>query len=135
MVLICEQCMALPRAIGLTSGVFSALLNGSTSQYQMCGSFTTPDDEGYLSKAGKVGNLVGTVFSAFSDKRLKKNIKKVGRKNGLNIYEFEYLWSPDKYVGYIAQEVEKLFIKLSEKLKDLSMVNLWGNKWLIFWGN
>ena len=118
-----EQRMALPRAIGLTSGVFSPLLSGSTSQTSNVGSFTTPDNEGYLSKAGKVGNLVGTVFSAFSDKRLKKNIKKVGRKNGLNIYEFEYLWSPDKYVGYIAQEVEKLFPKAVGEIKGFKYVN------------
>ena len=27
----------------------------------------------------------------------------------LNVYAYEYLWSPIKFVGFIAQEVEKLY--------------------------
>ena len=44
-----------------------------------------------------------------SDKTLKKNIKyKSKSKSGLNIYEFEYNWSPQKYTGVMAQEVKKV---------------------------
>ena len=44
-----------------------------------------------------------------SDKRLKKNIKyKSKSKHGYNIYEFEYTWSPQRYTGVMAQEVEKV---------------------------
>jgi len=47
--------------------------------------------------------------AATSDKRLKKNIKyKSKSKSGLNIYEFEYNWSPQKYIGVMAQEVKKV---------------------------
>ena len=115
-----QQRMALPQALNMYSGLYTPLLSSNRSS--STGGFTTPDDEGYLSKAGKVANLIGTAMS-FSDKRLKKNIKKVGRKNGLNIYEFEYLWSPDKYVGYIAQEVEKLFPKAVGEIKGFKYVN------------
>jgi hypothetical protein len=49
-----------------------------------------------------------------SDKNVKKNIVKIGEKNGINIYEFEY--KTDKYpelpkgkqIGVIAQEVEHI---------------------------
>jgi len=44
-----------------------------------------------------------------SDRRLKKNIKyKSKSKSGLNVYEFEYNWSPQKYIGVMAQEVKKV---------------------------
>ena len=52
---------------------------------------------------------LGSVASAFiSDERLKENIEKVGFYKGLNVYEYNYLWSPVKWVGFIAQEVEKI---------------------------
>ena len=52
---------------------------------------------------------LGSVASAFiSDERLKENIEKVGSYKGLNVYEYNYLWSPVKWVGFIAQEVEKI---------------------------
>ena len=52
---------------------------------------------------------LGSVASAFiSDERLKENIEKVGSYKGLNVYEYNYLWSPTKWVGFIAQEVEKI---------------------------
>ena len=57
-----------------------------------------------LGGAAKAGAFGGT-----SDRRLKKNIKyKSKSKSGLNIYEFEYNWSPQKYTGVMAQEVKKV---------------------------
>ena len=51
----------------------------------------------------------GGIFGGTSDKRLKKNIKyKSKSKSGLNVYEFEYNWSPQKYTGVMAQEVKKI---------------------------
>jgi len=73
--------------------------------------------QGYGAKMAALGSIVGGAASggfseggAFgSDKRLKKNIKyKSKSKSGLNIYEFEYNWSPQKYTGVMAQEVKKV---------------------------
>ena len=55
-----------------------------------------------------------TAIALASDKNVKKNIVKIGEKNGINIYEFDY--KTDKYpelptgkqVGVIAQEVEHI---------------------------
>ena len=44
---------------------------------------------------------------ALSDKRLKRDIKKVGKLNGFNLYRFKYLWDDVMRLGFIAQEVEK----------------------------
>lgn len=51
----------------------------------------------------------GGMMAFLSDRRLKTNIEKVGEKIGLPLYEFEYLWSPQKFIGFMADEVEKLY--------------------------
>jgi len=44
-----------------------------------------------------------------SDSRLKTNIKKVGEKDGVNIYKFNYKGKDGLYEGVMAQEVEKVY--------------------------
>lgn len=42
----------------------------------------------------------------WSDSRLKRNAELIGRlDNGLNLYRYNYSWSPRLYVGVMAQEV------------------------------
>jgi len=63
---------------------------------------------GYGAKMKAVGDIAAAGISK-SDRRLKKNIKyKSKSKSGLNVYEFEYNWSPQKYTGVMAQEVKKV---------------------------
>ena len=67
----------------------------------------------YGSQMAALGSILGGAVSnpstKLSDKTLKKNIKyKSKSKSGLNIYEFEYNWSPQKYIGVMAQEVKKV---------------------------
>lgn len=54
-------------------------------------------------------SMMGGAFSMFSDKRLKTNIEKVERVNGVNVYEFDYIdksLGDGRYRGVMAQEVE-----------------------------
>ena len=45
----------------------------------------------------------------FSDKRLKENIKRVGKTDdGLNVYTYNYKGNPLRHMGVMAQEVEKV---------------------------
>ena len=63
---------------------------------------------GYGAKMKAIGDIAAAGISK-SDRRLKKNIKyKSKSKSGLNVYEFEYNWSPQKYTGVMAQEVKKV---------------------------
>ena len=63
---------------------------------------------GYGARMGMLGNLGGSAIMA-SDKTLKENIVKVGQSPlGFNIYEWNYLWSPERFRGVIAQEVQKI---------------------------
>lgn len=63
-------------------------------------------------ESGGLGGLIKTgasIAGLFSDARLKENIEKVGEKNGFTLYAFNYLWSPIRYIGVMAQEVKKKF--------------------------
>ena len=63
------------------------------------------DMQGYGAKMNAVGNIA----TMFSDKTLKENIVKVGQSpSGFNVYEWNYLWSPERFRGVIAQEVQKI---------------------------
>ena len=69
--------------------------------------------QGYGSGMNSLGNLgaaaMPSIISALSDKTLKENIVKVGQSpSGFNIYEWNYLWSPERFRGVIAQEVQKI---------------------------
>ena len=63
-----------------------------------------------------MGQIAGIASMFMSDERLKENITKVGAFNGLNLYEFNYIWSPEKFIGFMAQEVERV---VPEAVKEL----------------
>lgn len=68
-------------------------------------------------KTGGFGNL-------FSDIRLKKNIKKINtRPDGLNVYEFEYIWGGGRQVGLMAQEVQGVYPDAVSESGGYLMVN------------
>ena len=56
---------------------------------------------------GNIMQGIGSVMPTPSDRRLKKNIQKVGEIGGTNIYRYDYLWDEDGTgrVGVMAQEV------------------------------
>lgn len=47
---------------------------------------------------------IGSMALAFSDRRLKTNIKKIGNVKGVNIYSYDYLWG-EPAIGVMADEV------------------------------
>lgn len=60
------------------------------------------------SKMGGLGQLgsAGASIYALSDEGVKENIKPMGKENGHNVYEFNYIGKPDnRFIGVIAQEV------------------------------
>lgn len=56
-----------------------------------------------------IGSTIAGIAGAFSDKRLKTDIEKVGEENGLNRYSFRFKGDPTRFIGVMAQEVKKLF--------------------------
>lgn len=71
------------------------------------------------------GGKLGTGFGdMFSDIRLKKNIKQIGtRSDGLNVYEFEYIWGGGRQVGLMAQEVQGVYPDAVSESGGYLMVN------------
>jgi hypothetical protein len=52
-----------------------------------------------------IAGAVASNPAVFSDRRLKRNIVRVGQTlGGLALYEFEYLWSKVRHIGVMAQE-------------------------------
>ena len=84
------------------------LLSGSTTTGSGTSSGTTKTYDPW-GTASNVLNAAGTAMMAFSDRRLKTDVEKIGeREDGLGVYAFRYLWSPVRYIGVMAQEVLKV---------------------------
>jgi hypothetical protein len=65
---------------------------------------------GNNSTMGGLFGLGSAAITAFSDRRLKRGIKAVARMlNGLVLYSFEYVWGGGRCLGYLADEVRKLY--------------------------
>lgn len=77
------------------------------------------------STAGAIASTVGGLASIFSDRRLKRDIVKIGEEaDGLGIYEFRYLTSVKRVVGYMADEIAKLRPQaLGPKISGYATVN------------
>lgn len=106
--LYAQQQQAPINGLGAIGGLLGALpqSGGSVSN-------GSSQSSGSSSTGGTAGNLISTaasLYSLFSDKRLKKNIKHIGEENGFPLYEFTYRHDPkeQKYIGVMAQDVEKI---------------------------
>jgi|GEM_PF-6587431 len=83
------------------SGLVGQQYQNQLGQYQA-------DQQRASANAGALGSLGGAMLMK-SDIRLKTDIVKVGENDGLNVYEYRYLWDKPGTVrrGYMAQEVMK----------------------------
>lgn len=58
---------------------------------------------------GAIFGGLGGAFGGFSDRRLKTDIIAIGKAdNGLTIYRYRYVDSPEFHLGFMADEVEKV---------------------------
>lgn len=66
----------------------------------------------------------GAMAWAMSDRRLKRNIKRIGTwANGLAVYAYQYIWSDEPQVGFMADEVEKLHPHAVKRFGEYLAVN------------
>lgn len=83
----------------------SSVLNAQTQTY-----INTQDS--FLSDLGGLMGGAASLYTAFSDRRLKENIKEVGvdQRTALTLYEFNYKDRPQtKFIGVMADEVELVY--------------------------
>jgi hypothetical protein len=86
----------------------------------------------YNSQIGGLSNLGLGAAMYYSDRRLKKNIHKLGEwANGINLYSFTYFWGEDA-IGLMAEEVEKVFPYAVSTLHGFQVINygelLWADE-------
>jgi hypothetical protein len=67
---------------------------------------------------GMLGAGLGSLGSLFSDRRLKRDIVKVGEDANGNIYHFKYIWSDEVYEGRMADELAQIKPDAVEVTKD-----------------
>lgn len=109
-----------PNLVGAADASYNAALNQYNANQAQQGGFL--GGLGSIAGAGigyglgglpgvGLGSQIGAgIGGLFSDRRLKKDIKIIGQAdNGLNIYAFRYISGGPVQIGYMAQEVEKLF--------------------------
>ncbi len=71
-------------------------------------------NQNYQARVGQQNALMSGLFSlgsagiGASDRRLKRDIKRVGTMaNGLPVYEYRYVWGRKRHIGVMAQDVLK----------------------------
>ena len=86
--------------------------------------------EGSMGKASAQGQMGSSLMSmggqmfASSDIRIKENLKYIREHiPGINVYEFNYINSAKKFIGVIAQEVEKVMPEAVKEINGIKHVN------------
>lgn len=95
---------------GQTGGANSPdIMSAFNNQYQGQLNSANAQNASNNQTEGEAASLAAMyAMYAFSDKRLKSDIKKVGEMDdGPNIYTFKYKGSPKSHIGVMAQELQK----------------------------
>lgn len=99
----------LEGAAGIQTNIYQGSKSAAASA-QSAATQAAANDGGF---GGIIGTVAGGLISKlpmFSDRRIKKDITVVGtRSDGINVYTFEYVWGGPRHVGYMADEVERLY--------------------------
>lgn len=104
--------LSLLQALGSLYGYNPALFTGQTTSGTSSGTSTgtTKENPGLLGSIGQGAQAVGSLASLFSDVRLKDDISLIStRSDGLGVYDYRYVWSPDRHTGLMAQEVASVY--------------------------
>lgn len=71
-----------------------------------------------------IGAVAGGLLGYFSDRRLKRDIKRVGTlDNGLGVYSYRYVWGGPTTIGVMADEVRKVKPHAVFRVGDYDAVN------------
>lgn len=104
---------------GLNSGAASAaqvagqLGANATGMFGQQASYKNAQDRLAIEEGsalvGALGSLAGAGVTKFSDRRLKRNVREIGRDpRGFGWYEFDYVWGGDREIGVMADEVARV---------------------------
>lgn len=60
------------------------------------------------SGSGKSSNGIFSSIPIFSDRRLKRAVRRVGSIQGVPVYSFKYLWGRRRHIGVMAQDIARI---------------------------
>lgn len=70
---------------------------------------------------GAIGSMAGMFFS---DRRLKRNVVRVGeRADGLGVYQWDYVWGGPRMTGVMADEVRRKYPRAVTRINGYDAVN------------
>ena len=75
-----------------------------------------------MSQAGTMMALM-KMASTMSDIRVKENISVIGHLKMLPVYLFNYIWSPERHIGFMAQDVEEVMPEAVGEIYGIKTVN------------
>lgn len=116
-------------ALGQASGMSQGQLSAQSSTYNNIGNLGLGVYNGQLNAYGQQLGMIGTLAGAgmgmaMSDRRFKKHIRALAtRRDGLRVYEFEYVWGGGKQIGMMADEVAKVYPQAVIELGGIQMVD------------
>lgn len=85
---------------------------------------TNPNPGNTVGGFGDLLSGAAAAWTAFSDRRLKRNIVKIGTTSaGLPVYSFNYINSPVTQIGVMADEAEQMFPNAVSEYKGYKVVN------------
>jgi hypothetical protein len=91
---------------------YGSLLNPNGTLNTVTGQNVVSNGTSTTTKSPSIFDMAiaaATAASGFSDRRLKRNIAKVGElDDGLGVYEFDYIWGGERARGVMADEVAEL---------------------------
>lgn len=95
---------------------------------QSGGSVQSSQGSSFNSNGGILNSILGMAGGgllgyAKSDRRLKENIEFLHKENGHNVYEFSYIGNPKRFIGVMAQEVEKIIPEAVIEISGFKAVN------------
>jgi hypothetical protein len=93
-------------ATQLATGASAALLQSASMQAQIAQMKSQQTQEFFQWNVEMAMDSMGMFMGGgmASDRRLKRNIEKIGELGGHNVYSFEYIWG-ERAIGFMADEV------------------------------
>lgn len=92
--------------VGQTSGSIADLI-GSAGAAEAGGIVGAANAQtGAMNNLMQAGTSLG-VAALLSDKRMKKDIERIGEYKSFPLYKFSYIWEDKEQIGLMAQDVEK----------------------------
>lgn len=108
--------------IGTNTIPNSLIANKLFSQNQS----SSPNATNFLAPDVSAGVFDQAAFAnglPWSDKKLKENIITLGMENNIPIYEFNYTWNPQRFIGVIAQEIMEIMPSAVRKIGNYLAVD------------